>query len=80
MMIGGVWVDDRHVRALAAIVDRPVRRKLEQAVLFRAQIVAMTRDEKTAVLAALERAPAELAEVRELLFADENWRDGRRSF
>jgi hypothetical protein len=54
--------------------------KLEQAVLFRAQIVAMTRDEKTSVLAALERAPAELAEVRELLFADENWREGRRSF
>jgi len=40
----------------------------------------MTRDEKTSVLAALERAPAELAEVRELLFADENWREGRRSF
>ena len=80
MMIGGVWVDDRHVRALAAIVDRPVRRKLEQAVLFRAQIVAMTRDEKMAVLAALERAPAELAEIRELLLADENWREGRRSY
>jgi len=48
--------------------------KLEQALLFRAQIVAMTRDEKRAVLAALEQAPAELEELRELLLADENWR------
>ena len=36
-------------------------------------------DEKTAVLSALERGPAELAEVRELLLADESWRDGRRA-
>jgi hypothetical protein len=74
MMIGGVWVDDRHVRDLMAIVQRPVGWKLEQALLFRAQIVAMTRDEKRAVLAALEQAPAELEELRELLLADENWR------
>jgi hypothetical protein len=74
MMIGGVWVDDRHVRDLVAIVQRPVGWKLEQALLFRAQIVAMTRDEKRAVLAALEQAPAELEELRELLLADENWR------
>jgi len=73
-MIGGVWVDDRHVRDLVAIVQRPVGWKLEQALLFRAQIVAMTRDEKRAVLAALEQAPAELEELRELLLADENWR------
>ena len=74
MMIGGVWVDDRHVRDLVAIVQRPVGWKLEQALLFRAQIVAMTRDEKRAVLASLEQAPAELEELRELLLADENWR------
>ena len=74
MMIGGVWVDDRHVRDLMAIVQRPVGWKLEQALLFRAQIVAMTRDDKRAVLAALEQAPAELEELRELLLADENWR------
>ena len=79
MIIGGVWVEDRLVRELAAIVERPLGRKLEQALLFRAQIVAMTRDEKTAVLSALERGPAELAEVRELLLADESWRDGRRA-
>jgi len=78
MMIGGVWVDDRHVRQLAQIVERPLSHRLEQALLFRAQIVAMTRDERRAVLSALERAPAELEEVRELLSGDENWRDATR--
>jgi len=76
MIIGGVWVDDRHVREIAAIVKRPVGWRLEQALLFRAQVVAMTRDEKRAVLSALEQAPAELEEVRALLLADENWREG----
>ena len=78
MIIGGVWIDDRHVRELAAIVDRPVGRRLEQALLFRAQIVAMTREEKRAVLSALDRAPANLEDVRELLLADESWREGGR--
>jgi len=79
MMIGGVWVDDRYVRELAAIVEGPLGRRLEQALLFRAQIVGMTRDEKRAVLAALERAPAELEDVRALLHRDENWREGGRA-
>ena len=77
MIIGGVWIDDRQVRELAAIVDRPVGRRLEQALLFRAQIVAMTREER-AVLSALDRAPANLEDVRELLLADESWREGGR--
>lgn len=77
MIMGGVWVDDSHVRELAAIVDRPVGRRLEQALLFRAQVVAMSRTEKRAVLSALERAPANLEAVREVLLADENWREGR---
>ena len=79
MMIGGVWVDERQVRALAAILDRPLGRRLEQALLFRAQILAMTQAEKRAVLSALERAPGELEEVRELLLADEGWRLGRKN-
>jgi hypothetical protein len=78
MLFGGISVEDRLVRELAAILERPLRRKLEQALLFRAKIVALTRDERLAVLAALERAPGELEEVRELLLADEDWREGRR--
>ena len=59
-----------------AVLERPLGRKLEQALLFRAKIVALTRDERAAVLAALERAPAQLDEVRKALLADENWRAG----
>ena len=77
MIMGGVWVDDRHVRELVSIVERPLGRRLEQALLFRAQVVAMTRAEKRAILSALERAPTELVGIRELLLADENWREGR---
>lgn len=78
MMVGGVWVDDRDVRALAAIVDRQLGRRLEQALLFRAQVFAMTWEEKRAVLSALGRAPGQLQEVRELLSADESWPEDRR--
>jgi hypothetical protein len=79
MIIGGVWVDDRHVRKLVPILERSLGWRLEQALLFRAQVVALTREEKRAVLSALERVP-ELEEVRELLLADEQWsEEGRRA-
>ena len=74
MLFGGVSVDDRLVRDLAAILEMPLGRKLEQALFFRAKIVALTWEEKTSVLAALERAPGELEEVRALLVADAGWR------
>ena len=45
---------------------------------LRAQIVALTREEKEAILQALEHAPPELQPVRELLLADESWRLRRR--
>jgi len=73
MLLGGVAIDDRLVRRVATIVDRPLASKLDQALLFRAQIVALTVDEKKAILAALEKAP-ELEPVRELLIEDEQWR------
>ena len=77
MIMGGVWVDDGVVRRLAAMLERrPLGRRLEQALLFRAQVIAMTRDEKEAVLSVLARAP-ELDDVRDLLLADENWRERR---
>ena len=78
MLFGGVSLEDRLVRELAGLLERPLGRKLEQALVFRAKIVALSRDERAAVLAALERAPAELEEVRKALLADENWRAGRR--
>jgi hypothetical protein len=74
VLLSGVPVDERLVRQLAAIMGKPVGAKLEQALLFRASVVALSRDEKTAVLSALEKAPAGLEELRELLLADERWR------
>jgi hypothetical protein len=76
VLFGGVSLDDRLVRELVLVLERPLGRKLEQALLLRAKIVALTRDERAAVLAALERAPAQLDEVRKALLADENWRAG----
>ena len=74
MLLGGVPIDDELVRRLAAILRRPLGSKLDHALLFRAQIVALTRDEKEAILEALEKAPPELEPVRELLMADAQWR------
>ena len=78
MLLGGVAVEDRLVRELAAVLDRPLGAKLEQALLFRAKVVGLTREERSAVLAALEKAPAELQVVRDLLLSDDNWRLHKR--
>jgi hypothetical protein len=74
MLLGGVPVEDHVVRRLATILGRPVRNRLDQALAFRAQFVALTREEKRAILNALETAPPDLEPIRELLLADENWR------
>jgi hypothetical protein len=74
MLLGGVSVEDRLVRDLASLVDKSLGRKLETALLFRAQIVGLTREERRAVLAALESAPDDLKGLREQLRADEAWR------
>lgn len=76
MLLGGVSVDEGSVRQLAAILDKPLQTKLTQALLFRARIVALTQDEKAAVLRALERAPTEFEGVRRHLMAD--WRQRHR--
>ena len=73
MVLDGVSLDDRVVRDLAAVVGKPLGQKLEQALFFSAEIVALTRVEKEAVLAALDRMPWEYEEVRELLLAGDTW-------
>jgi len=78
MLLGGVAIEDRLVRRLAEIVDRRLGNKLDHALLFRAQIVALTREEKDAILGALEQAPPELEPVRELLTTDAQWHARRR--
>ena len=73
MVLDGVSLDDRVVRDLMAFLERPLGKKLEQALFFSARIVALTHEERLAVLGALDRAPWEFAEVRELFSADDRW-------
>ncbi len=78
MLLGGVAVEDRLVRRLVALVDTSLGSKLERALLFRAKVVGLTNEERAAVLKALENAPADLSEVRDLLVADHNWKLNQR--
>jgi hypothetical protein len=78
MVLGGVAVEDRLVRGLASLVDKPLGTKLETALLFRAKVVGLTKDERAAVLKALENAPGDLRDVRDLLLTDENWQLSKR--
>jgi hypothetical protein len=73
MVLDGVSLDDRVVRNLAAIVDKPLGQKLEQALFFSAEIVSLTFPERVAVLRALDGAPWEFEEVRELLMDGYLW-------
>ena len=79
MVLDGVSLDDRVVRDLAAFLERPLGRKLELALFFSAKIVALTHEERLAILAALDRAPWEWEEVRELLLAGESAAGSARS-
>ena len=78
MMFGGVAVDDRLVRRLTPLVGKSLRDKLDRALVFRAEIVGLTREEQTAILVALESAPGELGDLRDLLAADTKWPHPRR--
>ena len=69
MVLDGVSIDDRVVRQLAALVEKPLGHKLEQALFFSARVVALTARERAAVLAAFERLPWEYEEVRESFLA-----------
>jgi hypothetical protein len=77
MVLDGVSLEDRVVRDLAAIVGRPLGQKLEQALFFSAEIVALTRAERVEVLAALDRMPWEFEEIRKLLLAGDRWGGSR---
>jgi hypothetical protein len=73
MVLDGVSLDDRVVQKLSAILERPLALKLEQALFFSAEIVTLTFEERAAVFAALDRAPWEFEEVRELLLVGDRW-------
>ncbi len=69
MMLDGVSVDARIVRQLAARVERPLREKLERALFFSAEVVALTSSERTEVQTAFERLPWEYEDARDSFLA-----------
>ena len=73
MVFDGVSLDDRDVRKLVAILDGELAHKLQHALLFSAEIVSLTFEERAAVFSALDRAPWEYEEIRELLLANDRW-------
>ena len=79
MVLDGVSLDDRLVRNLTPFLERPLAKKLEQALFFSARIVALTHEERLAVLAALDRARWEWDEVRDLFLAGDRWAGSARS-
>ena len=79
MVLDGVALDDRVVRDLIAFVERPLGRKLELALFFSARIVALTHEERLAVLAALDRARGQFEDVRDLFLSGDRWAGSARS-
>jgi hypothetical protein len=77
VLLGGVDVDDRVVRDLAASLDRSLGNKLESALVFRARIVGLTTEERRRILAALEQAPAGFQAIGQVLLTSEAWRRDR---
>jgi hypothetical protein len=73
MFLGGVEVELQSVRRLATLVGRPLSDKLQRAITLRAEVIGLSRDEKKAVLAAVEKA-SEFAGLHQLLLANEQWR------
>jgi hypothetical protein len=74
MNLAGVPVEDGVVRELTARLDQPLRGKLERALLFRATVVGLSWEERSAVLAALETGPPGLEGLQDLLLSHEAWR------
>ncbi|MCZ7587627.1 MAG: hypothetical protein M5U27_01920 [Gaiella sp.] len=73
MVLEGVSLDERVIRDLAALVDKPLREKLERALFFSSEIVALTFHERVAVLRTLDGAPWRFDEVRARLMDCETW-------
>ena len=74
MLVGGVPIDDRLLRELARIVPPTRARRVDTALLYRAKVLGITVAEREIILAALEDAPADLAELRGVLLRELEWR------
>ena len=77
-MLAGIPVANEAVGDLARLVRDAggdhLADRLEQALVDEVKLLALTPDERALMLAALEDPPQELAELRDVLFADYQWR------
>src|SRR6187200_1064108 len=73
-LLGGVEVDERAVRDLVRILDRPLARKLDVALLSSAKMVRLSSHERRDALAGLAYAQGDLQSLRESLLTDPAWR------
>jgi len=74
VLVSGVAVDERLLKQLSEVVPLKVSRRLDTALLYRAAVLGLTVDERRAILAALEKPPAGLEDLREILLQDVAWR------
>jgi len=74
VLVSGVAVDERLLRHLSEVVPRELARRLDTALFYRAAVLGLTVDERKAILAALEKPPAGLEDLRTILLEDPAWR------
>ena len=74
MLVSGVGVDERLLEQLSGVVPPKVARRLDTALFYRAAVLGLTVDERKAILAALEKPPAGLEDLRAILLQDMAWR------
>lgn len=74
MLVSGVAVDERLLKQLSEVVPPRLARRLDTALFYRAAVLGLTVDERKAILAALEKPPAGLEDLRANLLQDVAWR------
>jgi hypothetical protein len=78
MLVSGVAVDERLLRRLSEVVPPKIARRLDTALFYRAAVLGLTVDERKAILAALEKPPAGLEDLRDALLQEAAWRQCER--
>ena len=75
MFVDGIPARDEAVLELARLVDDPaLADRLETAYGRETKVLALTIPDREKMLAALEDAPADLAELRGMLLRELEWR------
>jgi hypothetical protein len=79
-IVAGVRLSREPTLAVAAMLSRDgfdhTARVLLEAITAGHEFVALTTDDREAILAVLDRPPEALVELRSALFAELNWRRG----